>query len=282
MKAYLDGMAYMKAKPDEAAKIIGKFMGVSAKEAKEQMSGVYNIPLAEMPKAFVKAKETTSYYASGEIIGQLLVAKARSRPPRPPKPPSTPRSSRRWPSKSRSEISAARADGTGVRSAGHPAFSAWSSRHETSPFPPRRRRLAQHRRADLHRARLAARHRPDGPEPLGAQRAGCAAGCAHAHLVGLLHPRVRAPRHLPHAAGQRALGPVHELDQRQRLRQLRRSAPQTHAPPRRTRRRHHLRPAGFPARPPTGAADGAGARMAAHPRGGVRHARLRDRAALPG
>lgn len=75
MKAYLDGMAYMKSKPDEAAKIIGKFMGVSAKEAKEQMSGVYNIPLAEMPKAFAKGKETTSYYASGEVIGQLLKAK---------------------------------------------------------------------------------------------------------------------------------------------------------------------------------------------------------------
>ena len=58
-KAYLDGMAYMKAKPDEAAKIIGKFMGVTAKEVKEQLGGVYNIPLAEMPKAFVKAKETT-------------------------------------------------------------------------------------------------------------------------------------------------------------------------------------------------------------------------------
>lgn len=75
MKAYLDGLAYMKAKPDESAKIIGKFMGVSAKEVKEQLSGVYNIPLAEMPKAFVKAKETTSYYASGEIIGQLLKTK---------------------------------------------------------------------------------------------------------------------------------------------------------------------------------------------------------------
>jgi NitT/TauT family transport system substrate-binding protein len=75
MKAYLDGMAYMKAKPDDAAKIIGKFMGVSAKEAREQMSGVYNIPLAEMPKAFVKSKDTTSYFASGEIIGQLLLAK---------------------------------------------------------------------------------------------------------------------------------------------------------------------------------------------------------------
>lgn len=75
MQAYLDGMAYMKAKPAEAHKIIGKFMGVSAAEVKEQLTGVYNIPLAEMPKAFLPAKETTSYYASGEIIGQLLKAK---------------------------------------------------------------------------------------------------------------------------------------------------------------------------------------------------------------
>jgi len=75
MQAYLDGLAYMKAKPAEAHKIIGKFMGVSAAEVKEQLTGVYNIPVAEMPKAFMKAKETTSYYASGEIIGELLKAK---------------------------------------------------------------------------------------------------------------------------------------------------------------------------------------------------------------
>jgi NitT/TauT family transport system substrate-binding protein len=75
IKAYLDGMAYMKSKPDEAAAIIGKAMGVSAKEVKEQLSGVHNIGLAEMPKAFVKAKETTSYFASGEIISTLLKAK---------------------------------------------------------------------------------------------------------------------------------------------------------------------------------------------------------------
>ena len=75
MRAYLDGMAYMKAKPEESAKIIGKFMGVSAKEVKEQLSGVYNIPLNEMPKAFKPAKETTSYYGSGDIIGNLLKAK---------------------------------------------------------------------------------------------------------------------------------------------------------------------------------------------------------------
>ena len=75
IKGYLDGLAYMKAKPDEAAKIIGKAMGITAKEVKEQLTGAYNIPLAEMPKAFMKAKETTSYYASGEIIGGLLQAK---------------------------------------------------------------------------------------------------------------------------------------------------------------------------------------------------------------
>lgn len=75
MKGYLEGLAYMKSKPDESAKIIGKFMGVSAKEVKEQLTGVYNIPLGEMPKAFAKSTETTSYYASGDIIGGILKAK---------------------------------------------------------------------------------------------------------------------------------------------------------------------------------------------------------------
>ncbi len=75
MKVYLEGMAYMQSKPDEANKIIGKFMGVSAKEVKEQLSGVYNIPQAEMAKAFVKSAETTSYYGSGDVIGKLLLAK---------------------------------------------------------------------------------------------------------------------------------------------------------------------------------------------------------------
>jgi NitT/TauT family transport system substrate-binding protein len=75
VKAYLDGMAYMKAKPDESYKIIGKFMGVTPKEVKEQLTGVYNIPMAEMPKAFVKSADTTSYYGSGDVIGKLLMAK---------------------------------------------------------------------------------------------------------------------------------------------------------------------------------------------------------------
>jgi NitT/TauT family transport system substrate-binding protein len=75
IKVYLDGMAYMKAKPEESYKIIGKFMGVTPKEVKEQLTGVYNIPAAEMPKAFVKSTSTTSYYGSGDVIGKLLLAK---------------------------------------------------------------------------------------------------------------------------------------------------------------------------------------------------------------
>lgn len=75
LKGYLDGLEYIKQKPDEAAKIIGKAMGISAKEVKEQWPGVYNIPLKEMPAAFVKSKDTKSYYGSGEVIAGLLKAK---------------------------------------------------------------------------------------------------------------------------------------------------------------------------------------------------------------
>jgi NitT/TauT family transport system substrate-binding protein len=75
MQAYLDGLAYMTAKPEESAKIIGKFMGVSAKEVKQQLAGVHNLPLAEMPNVFAKSSATTSYFGSGEVIGQLLMDK---------------------------------------------------------------------------------------------------------------------------------------------------------------------------------------------------------------
>ena len=72
LAGYLDGLAYMQAHPDESAKIIGKVLGVSAEEAKEQMSGVYNIPLAEMGANFEKSESTKSFFGSGAVIAQLL------------------------------------------------------------------------------------------------------------------------------------------------------------------------------------------------------------------
>lgn len=75
IRAFLDGLNFIKSKPDEAAKIIGKYIGVPAKEVKEQLEGVYLIPLNEMPQAFAKGKDTTSYFVSGDIIGNVLIAK---------------------------------------------------------------------------------------------------------------------------------------------------------------------------------------------------------------
>ena len=79
--SYADAMAYMKAKPAESAKLIGKAMGISDKEAMEQLTGVYNIPPNEMAKSFAKSAETTSYYASGAIINEILVANKQIKKP---------------------------------------------------------------------------------------------------------------------------------------------------------------------------------------------------------
>lgn len=70
---YLDGLAYMKSHPDESAAIIGKVLGVSAEDAKTQMTGAYNIPLKEMSTSFTPAAATTSLDGSGAIIAKLLM-----------------------------------------------------------------------------------------------------------------------------------------------------------------------------------------------------------------
>lgn len=80
-KVYAEALKYMKDKPAEAAKLIGKAIGVSPKEAGEQLAGVYNIPVAEMPKAYAKGKETTSYYTSGAIINEILVKSGQIKKP---------------------------------------------------------------------------------------------------------------------------------------------------------------------------------------------------------
>lgn len=75
IEAYLDGLAYMKSHPDDADAIIGKAMGISAKDVKDQMSGVFNIPLSGMVKTFTKSTATTSLYGSGPVIGKVLMGK---------------------------------------------------------------------------------------------------------------------------------------------------------------------------------------------------------------
>ena len=75
IQAYLDGLAYMKSHPADAEAIIGKAMGVQAKDVKEQMAGVFNIPLHGMVKTFTRSTATTSLYGSGPVIGKVLMGK---------------------------------------------------------------------------------------------------------------------------------------------------------------------------------------------------------------
>ncbi|TCJ18575.1 nitrate ABC transporter substrate-binding protein [Parasulfuritortus cantonensis] len=80
-QVYVEAMKYMKDKPADAAKLIGKAIGVSPKEVGEQLAGVYNIPAAEMAKSYAKGKDTTSYYTSGAIINELLVKSGQIKKP---------------------------------------------------------------------------------------------------------------------------------------------------------------------------------------------------------
>ncbi|MBX9964641.1 MAG: ABC transporter substrate-binding protein [Burkholderiales bacterium] len=75
IQGYIDGLDYMKKSPNEAAKVIGKVMGISDKEVLEQMSGVYNMTADEFASVFAKSEKTTSLYGSGAVISKILKAK---------------------------------------------------------------------------------------------------------------------------------------------------------------------------------------------------------------
>lgn len=75
VKVYLDALAYIKAKPDEAAKIIAKVMSISPKEVKEQMPLVHNFQPEEILKSFERSSEPLSFYGSGPIVRDLLKAR---------------------------------------------------------------------------------------------------------------------------------------------------------------------------------------------------------------
>ncbi len=75
IQGYIDGLDYMAKNPAEAAKLIGKVMGISDKEVLEQLPGVYNPQFAEFAKVFGKSTETVSLFTSGALISKILKAK---------------------------------------------------------------------------------------------------------------------------------------------------------------------------------------------------------------
>ena len=73
LQHYRNGVGKSTKQYETVDAIIGKVLGVSGPEATEQMSGVYNIPLAEMAEVFEESESTMSFYGSGAVIADLLV-----------------------------------------------------------------------------------------------------------------------------------------------------------------------------------------------------------------
>jgi NitT/TauT family transport system substrate-binding protein len=75
MRGYLDGLEMVRTQPAEAAKIIGKALGISEAEVLEQQQAIYALSLKEMLTAFTRSKSPESFYTACEAISDILASK---------------------------------------------------------------------------------------------------------------------------------------------------------------------------------------------------------------
>ncbi len=75
LKGYLDGLKFLKDKPDEAQKIIASALGIPKAEVPAQLATVYIPNLEEMDIVFKPSEDMRSFFASGKLIGELLLSK---------------------------------------------------------------------------------------------------------------------------------------------------------------------------------------------------------------
>lgn len=75
MRGYLDGLDMIRKKPKDAAKIIGKALGISEQEVLEQQQTIYALSLPEMLTAFTKAPVPESFYTACSAIADILQTK---------------------------------------------------------------------------------------------------------------------------------------------------------------------------------------------------------------
>jgi NitT/TauT family transport system substrate-binding protein len=75
MRGYLDGLEMVRTQPAEAAKIIGKALGITEAEVLEQQQAIYALSLKEMLTAFTRSKSPESFYTACEAISDILASK---------------------------------------------------------------------------------------------------------------------------------------------------------------------------------------------------------------
>lgn len=74
VRGTMDGLAFMRAQPDAAAKIIAKALGITPAAVKEQLPNVENPPLRALGDVFRNTDTLPSFRASGKVIGRILQA----------------------------------------------------------------------------------------------------------------------------------------------------------------------------------------------------------------
>lgn len=75
MRGYLDALEMIRTKPQEAAKLIGKALGISEKEVLGQQGAIYALSLPEMKKAFTASADPESFHTACAAIADILKAK---------------------------------------------------------------------------------------------------------------------------------------------------------------------------------------------------------------
>jgi NitT/TauT family transport system substrate-binding protein len=73
MRGTLDGLAFMHSNPQQAAAIIAKVLEISPAEVVRQLPLIENPDLAHLGDVFQKGTTLPSFYASGRIIGDLVL-----------------------------------------------------------------------------------------------------------------------------------------------------------------------------------------------------------------
>jgi NitT/TauT family transport system substrate-binding protein len=73
IRGTLDGLAFMRSNPAQAAAIIAKVLEIPPAEVLRQLPLIENPDLAHLGDVFQKSPSLPSFYASGRIIGDMLV-----------------------------------------------------------------------------------------------------------------------------------------------------------------------------------------------------------------
>jgi NitT/TauT family transport system substrate-binding protein len=73
IRGTLDGLAFMHSNPQQAAAIIAKVLGITSAEVMRQLPLIENPDLAHLSDVYQHTTTLPSFYASGRIIGDLLL-----------------------------------------------------------------------------------------------------------------------------------------------------------------------------------------------------------------